>query len=125
MKHCIRAMALAVALSPGVVLAQGNDATTAGAAAESDEDARGVQVGAGTLSDVTTGSSGPGSDDNPTIPPGPALFSITPQQHPFYGPGMLPVEAPRRLQCELIGDANARKACETRAKHAAAGGPDG
>lgn len=56
---CRIALVLWLALSAGAALAQGNDATTTGAAAGRDTGSAAVQVGVLTTTEVTTGESGP------------------------------------------------------------------
>ncbi len=96
-------------------LAHAQDSTTAATGAESPEEAGAVQVGAGSGGDVTTGSSGGRAAENPVVAPEVPGFTLTPVSHPFLGPGMLELQTPERLRCELIGDENARRRCEAKA----------
>jgi hypothetical protein len=96
-------------------LAHAQDATTAATGTKSPEESGGVQVGAGSRGDVTTGSSGSQGAENPIVAPEAPGFALAPPSHPFLGPGMLEVRTPERRRCELIGHENARRRCEAQA----------
>jgi hypothetical protein len=107
-----------------VAWAQGNDSTSV--SARSDEPAaNAVQIGAGSTSAVTTGSSGPQPESTPGERGTPAPFEIRPASRAFVGPAPLPISRPDRLLCDRIDDENARRLCETRAAERAKGGRDG
>jgi hypothetical protein len=111
----MRALSLAILVSlllavPAV--GQGNESAGTASQAESPDASCEVQIGAGSTAAVTTGSSGPSSDQNPTLPGSAAPFSITPPGDGFGRPGMLPIAAPGQARCDLIRDDNARRRCE-------------
>jgi hypothetical protein len=103
---------LVLLLASGLGYAQ--DSTTAATGTESPEESGVVQVGAGSRGDVTTGSSGGRAAENPVVAPEASGFALAPVSHPFLGPGLLEVRTPERLRCELIGEENARRRCETK-----------
>jgi hypothetical protein len=89
--------------------------TDASTGAESPQGKGAVQAGAGSRGDVTTGASGPEDTANPRVAPAAPGFPLVPASDPFQGPGMLEVQTPERLRCELIGDERARRRCEVNA----------
>ena len=101
---------LVLLLASGLAYAQDTPAAATGT--ESPVEAGVVQVGAGSLGDVTTGSSGGRAAENPAVTPEAPGFDLTPASHPFLVPGMIEVRTPERLRCELIGHDNARQRCE-------------
>lgn len=117
---CVLATLLALV---GPAFAQ--DQATTGPQSQGTQQEDTVQVGAGSKGDVTPGSSGPQSDNGQGIEPLPLTFEIRPPADPFYGPGMLPLAPPGQLRCEIIGDANAKSACEGKAAGVNGGEPHG
>jgi hypothetical protein len=103
---------LVLILAPGLAHAQ--DSTPAAARAESQTEEGIVQAGAGTRDEVTTGTSGGRGTANPIVAPEAPGFALVPPSHPFCGPGMLEVQTPEQLRCDLIGHENARRRCERR-----------
>lgn len=113
--ECTRGWLLGVVLSLAVstsAVAQGNESSSTASQAEGPQQGDAVEIGAGSTAAVTTGSSGPDSSSNPTVPPVAGSFSIRPPQDEFAGPGMLPIRAPQKLRCDLIDEANARQRCQ-------------
>jgi hypothetical protein len=94
--------------------AQGNDATV-GKAPENT--ARGsVQLGAGSTSNVTTGSSGPKQAPGNTAPPLDTNMPWPPVSGAFSMPGPLSLERRPILRCDVIADGNARLRCDQKRK---------
>ncbi|MCZ7661048.1 MAG: hypothetical protein M5U07_26010 [Xanthobacteraceae bacterium] len=110
------AIAIACLLWSAAAAAQGNDAATAASQAGSPDTGGEVQIGAGSTSAVTTGSSGPSDAANPGLPGGTAPFDVTPPRDAFLGPRSLPIVPPRALRCDLIADANAKARCRAGAQ---------
>lgn len=112
-----------IALLAGVLVpqasplrAQGNESTSAASQSESQQAVGEVQIGAGSTAAVTTGSSGKSSSKNPSVAPLPRRFEITPPRAGLDMPGMLAIQAPARLRCNVIEDRNARTRCGAQAK---------
>ena len=100
--------AAALLLVPSLCWAQGNEATTS---SEDTQSGDAVQIGAGSTSAVTTGSSAESGPDDKTVPPLAPAVQIAPPRDSFLGAGMLAIQPPDRLRCDVIADANARKRC--------------
>jgi hypothetical protein len=95
--------------------AQGPETGSTGAHSQPTQQRGAVQVGAGSKGDVTTGASGPDSSGVGPLPqPAAVTIRLKPPSDPFYGPGQLPIERPRQLRCEMIGDPRARRSCENK-----------
>ncbi len=116
-----RLAALLLFIAPSLCWAQGNESTTS---SENTEASDAVQIGAGSTSAVTTGSSGPEGPGDETVQPIAPSFSIVPGQDSFLGPGMLAIQRPDRLRCNMIADDNARERCNSRSTRNAAEGTD-
>lgn len=110
-----RLVALALLFAPGLCWAQGNETATSSPSGSEESAARSaVQVGAGSTSAVTTGSSGPEGSQDETVSPIAPSFSMMPQKDTFLGPGMLAIQAPDRLRCDVIADDTMRERCSGR-----------
>jgi len=112
-------IAIGTTFSPA--FAQGVDTATTGAQSQGAQQSGAVQVGAGSKGDVTPGASGPQSRGGEGLAPAPVTFDIKPPSDPFYGPRQLPFGPPRQLRCAVIGDAGARRTCESKAAHLTGG----
>lgn len=104
------AAALLVVLG-GIAMAQQGQVSQQPGSQQSGE----VTVGAGTTSDVTTGSSGEGSGSgDETIQPVDVDMPYPEQPEGLLGtPGSLAIQSPRQLRCDIIEDEAARNRCET------------
>ncbi len=114
MKIICAFLLIAVTSAPGAGRAQGNDSTTGGAKERAAPES--VQIGAGSTSDVTTGSSGVKQAPGKTAPPLNTKMPWPPRGGPFSTPGSLQLERPAALRCDVIADGNARARCERMGK---------
>jgi hypothetical protein len=107
-------LVIALTSAPAAVSAQGNDSATGGATDRAAPES--VQIGAGSTSNVTTGSSGAKQPAGKTAQPLGTSMPWPPRSEPFSLPGSLPLQRPARLRCDVIADGNARDRCELRSK---------
>ena len=105
---------IAATSAPAAVRAQGNDATTGGAVERAAPES--VQIGAGSTSNVTTGSSGAKQPAEKTARPLETNMPRPPRSGPFSLPGFLPQERPATLRCGVVADGGARARCERKGK---------
>lgn len=100
----------------GVATAQPNNANP-----EAPREAAGVvQIGAGSTSSVTTGSSASPPSEPNLVMPLDAEMAYPREVGPFGEMAQLPVEATPFLRCDVIEDQSARERCERRATGGAA-----